>query len=45
LRKGKIKETPEFYRKLVSTIITRDDAQNYMILGDPAVRLRIPKTE
>lgn len=27
---------------LVDTFITRSDAQNYMIFGDPAVRLRIP---
>jgi hypothetical protein len=30
------------WKWLVDTFITRSDAQNYMILGDPAVRLRIP---
>ncbi len=41
LRKGKIKQTPEFYNRLASMFITRNYAQNYMILGDPAARLRI----
>ncbi len=26
----------EFHKKLVNQFITRSDAQNYMILGDPA---------
>jgi hypothetical protein len=42
LRKGKLKLTPDFYTRLTSTFITRSDAQNYMIFGDPAARLRIP---
>ena len=41
-RKGKIKMSPEFDVRLANTFITRSDAQNYMIFGDPAVRLRIP---
>ena len=41
LQKGRINETPEFWKLLVDTFITRSDAQNYMIFGDPAVRLRI----
>ena len=42
LRKKKLKVTPEFEIALASTFITRSDAQNYMIFGDPAARLRIP---
>ncbi|MEZ6142538.1 MAG: hypothetical protein R3B84_18415 [Zavarzinella sp.] len=42
LRKNKLKVTPEFEIALASTFITRSDAQNYMIFGDPAARLRIP---
>lgn len=34
---------PDFDKKLVNQFITRSDAQNYMILGDPAAHLRIPK--
>ena len=43
MQRGKLQITPEFQKKFVNTFITRSDAQNYMILGDPAVRLRIPK--
>jgi len=40
------KKTFEAYINwLVDTFITRSDAQNYMIFGDPAVRLRIPSAE
>lgn len=41
IQKGKIKITPDFHTKLAEAFITRSDAQNYMIFGDPAVRLRI----
>lgn len=41
LKRGKLKETDELKSRLASTFIWRSDAQNYMILGDPAVRLRI----
>jgi len=33
---------PDFDKRLVNQFITRSDAQNYMILGDPAAHLRIP---
>lgn len=32
-----LSDTPEQNRKLVNAFITRSDAQNYMVLGDPAV--------
>ena len=34
---------PNFEEKIVNQFITRSDAQNYMVLGDPAAHLRIPK--
>jgi len=38
------KPMPEdFPKRLVNQFITRSDAQNYMVLGDPAACLRIPK--
>lgn len=42
LQKGKIQMSPMFQSQLVSLFLTRSDAQNYMIYGDPAVCLRIP---
>ena len=42
LMRGKSKPTPEFWKKLADTFILRSDAQNYMVFGDPAARLRIP---
>lgn len=42
LQRGRTRVTPEFQSRLASTFITRSDAQNYMIFGDPAARLRIP---
>lgn len=33
----------DFDNRLVNEFITRSDAQNYMILGDPAAYLRIPR--
>jgi hypothetical protein len=41
-RKGKIQWDQQFRARLASTFITRSDAQNYMIFGDPAAALRIP---
>jgi Peptidase family C25 len=41
LQRGKIQMTPEFHTRLVDAFITRSDAQNYFIFGDPGVRLRI----
>ena len=35
--------TPQRRHKFVDTWIYRGDAQNYMVLGDPAAHLRIPK--
>ncbi len=31
--------------RVASTYILRNDAQNYMVFGDPAVRLRLPEAE
>ena len=42
LQKGKIEMTPRRQVRLADSFITRSDAQNYMILGDPAARVRIP---
>lgn len=41
LQRGRIEPTPEFWSKLADTFITRSDAQNYAVFGDPAARLRI----
>lgn len=41
-RLGKLVETPELLARLADTFILRSDAQNYLVLGDPAARLRIP---
>jgi hypothetical protein len=41
-RRGKLKWNTELETRFLDTWITRSDAQNYMIFGDPAVRLRIP---
>jgi hypothetical protein len=42
LKRGTLKWTPEAERRFVDTWIIRGDAQNYMVFGDPAARLRIP---
>lgn len=42
IERGRYKMNPERHSRLVDTFIKRSDAQNYMIFGDPAVRLRIP---
>ena len=41
-RRGTLEVTPESNRRLVDHWIFRSDAQNYMVFGDPAARLRIP---
>ncbi len=41
-KRGKLKWTPELRARFLDTWITRSDAQNYMVFGDPAARLRIP---
>jgi hypothetical protein len=43
LKRGTFKWTPESERRFVDTWIIRSDAQNYMVFGDPAARLRIPE--
>jgi hypothetical protein len=43
MKRGKLDDTPEFQQKLSDLFITRSDAQNFMIFGDPAARLRIPE--
>lgn len=43
LKRGTFKWTPDTERRFVDTWIIRSDAQNYMIFGDPAARLRIPE--
>lgn len=40
-RRGKLVWTPKLEARFLDYWITRGDAQNYMILGDPAVHLRI----
>jgi hypothetical protein len=43
-RRGRFRWTSEAKARLASTFITRSDAQNYMLFGDPGARLRIPDT-
>ena len=40
-RKGRIEFSEEFYSKIAEMYILRSDAQNYMLLGDPAVKLSL----
>ena len=42
LRRGKLIWNDRLEKKFLDNWIVRGDAQNYMIFGDPAVRLRIP---
>jgi len=44
LRRGDIYETPDFRAKQAQAYILRNDAQNYMVFGDPAVQLQVPAT-
>lgn len=41
-KRGRIEWTEELSRRFLDTWIIRSDAQNYMVLGDPAARVRIP---
>jgi hypothetical protein len=41
-QRGSFAWTPESKAKFLDRWITRSDAQNYMVLGDPAARLRLP---
>lgn len=45
IKRGKVKVDEGFLARLVSAFITRSDAQNYMVYGDPAARLFIPRRE
>jgi hypothetical protein len=40
--RGNLPTTPQFRARFVDRWIIRGDAQNYMVFGDPAARLRIP---
>ena len=42
IRSGHLKMTPEEQARLVEYWITRSDAQNYMLFGDPGTYVRIP---
>lgn len=44
-RRGTLDVTADSNRRLVDHWIFRSDAQNYMVFGDPAARLRIPEAE
>jgi hypothetical protein len=44
VQRGK-KDFKEYMNWLVDKFIIRSDAQNYMIFGDPAVRIRLPCSE
>jgi hypothetical protein len=41
-RRGTLTWTPDSSRRFVDSWIVRSDAQNYLVFGDPAARLRIP---
>ncbi len=43
LQRGTFKWTPDTEKRFLDTWIIRSDAQNYMVFGDPAARLRIPE--
>ena len=40
-RKGRIQFSEELYARIAEEYILRSDAQNYMLLGDPAVKLNV----
>jgi hypothetical protein len=42
LKRGTFSWTPDTERRFVDNWIVRNDAQNYMVFGDPAAALRIP---
>lgn len=42
-RRGSLQWTDEVKARFVDAWIYRNDAQNYMVFGDPAARLRIPE--
>jgi len=43
-RRGRLQWNEDREARFLDTWITRSDAQNYMIFGDPAARLRIPES-
>lgn len=43
MMKRKLEMTPALHKRLANTFIFRSDAQNYLVFGDPAARLRIPE--
>jgi hypothetical protein len=42
IQKGTMTWDDDNLRSFLDTWITRGDAQNYMVLGDPAANLRLP---
>jgi hypothetical protein len=44
-RRGRLDWTRALRQKFLDTWITRSDAQDYLIFGDPAARLRIPSDQ
>ena len=42
IQRGSLELTPAYRRRLADAFILRSDAQNYMLLGDPAAALRLP---
>jgi hypothetical protein len=42
IQRGRQQWTPESQQRFLDSWITRGDAQNYMVFGDPAARLRLP---
>jgi len=45
LQRGTFSWTTEGRKRFVDSWIMRSDAQNYMLFGDPAARLRIPEAQ
>jgi hypothetical protein len=43
IQRGTMQWTPTSQARFLDSWITRGDAQNYMIFGDPAARLRLPE--
>lgn len=42
MQRGTLQWTPAMQARFLDTWIIRNDAQNYLVFGDPAARLRIP---
>ena len=41
LQRGTLPDDPETLQALVQAFVTRSDAQNYLILGDPAAYIQV----